>query len=304
MLIWDDSQTLAQHFAQDTSTGTLTNLKLFMNLGYKYILAALGRPVTEKTKTASTVASQQYYQLAPDYLFLKTVTVTISGKAYPVIEEESQEMWDYLNESTSQTSNIPERFFVRPGFGVGGAEIGFYPKPASAVTNAITVIYEATDRDLETDKYNTSTVTLTSGSATVTGSGTTFTAPMVGRYFQVSVSGDGLWYRIASFTSTTVITLENVYEGSSGAGLSYQIAEAFHLPEDIQILPVYYSAMLFYAGKKDTGKAALYKGLFDEGMKLAELRWGTKTRGNIIRDKRFLRRWPMATPSYFPANVT
>jgi len=303
MLSWDDSQTMFQYLSHDSSADTLVKGKLMMNYGYKYILAELNRTVTSKTKTGLTVASQQYYQLPPDYLFLNEITITVGGKAYPIVEEESQEYWDYLN-LTSQTSDIPQKFFIRQNFGIAGAEIGIYPKPATA-GNTITISYESTDADLSVDKYTASTITLVNGSATVTGAATVFTTAMVGRYLNVAKpTGDGLWYKVASFTSTLVMTLENVYEGPSGGGLTYQIAELFALPEEIQLLPVYYALQHYYSGKQNIKQEAKYVGLFDKGLELAKRRWGTKTRSAIIRGGNLFRKWPVATPSYFPSSAT
>ena len=118
-----------------------------MNLGTRKVHAAIGAPVIERTRTRTTVASQQYYDLFVDTLFVKTVTVTVGSIAYPVQEVESQEMWDYLNARTSQTSDIPEYFFVRPNLGLGNSEIGLFPIPASA-SNTITIVQESNVRDL------------------------------------------------------------------------------------------------------------------------------------------------------------
>jgi len=300
MISWDAAQSNCQDLASDTTTTTLTFFKRMMNTGYKIVLAELGRPVSEKTQTASTVASQQYYQLPPDFNFLKSITLTVSSIPYVIQEEESQEMWDYLNQSTTQTSNIPQLYFIRPGFGFSGAEVGIYPIPASA-GNTIRMVYEATDKDLSVDVYNTGTVTVTNGSATVTGSGTTFTAAMVGRYFQTT--NDGYWYRIASFTSTTVVTLENVFEGTSAAGAAYSISEAFALPEDLQILPVYYALAHYYQIKKSEGDERKFWTLFRTGLEEGKKRHSTKSRSAIIRPKNWRTRFPMY-PTYFPSSAS
>jgi len=303
MLSWDDCQTTCQDLASDSTSDTLTFMKRMMNVGYKFILNQLGRTVTEKIQTALTVANQQFYQLPPDYLFLKSVTVTVGGIAYPIQEEESQDIWDTLNATTTQTSDYPLCYFLRPSFGVSGAEIGFYPTPATA-GRTITIVYEATDKDLSQDKYTTGTVSVTNGSATITGSGTTFTANMVGRYFKVtSESGDGFYYRIASFTSVTSITLENVYEGSSGSGLNYEIVEMFNLPEEMQILPCYFALYHYYMMKKELEREREFRGLFYDELKLGMRRHATKSRGALVRGKRYLKRWQMWAPTFFPTSV-
>ena len=300
MISFDQAQTNCQDLSSDSTASSLTFFKRLMNVGYKLVLSDLGRAVTEKTQTASTVASQQYYQLPQDFNFLKSLTVTVSSIPYVVQEEESQEMWDYVNQSTTQTSDIPQLFFIRPGFGFSGAEVGLYPIPASA-SNTIRMVYEATDKDLSVDVYNTGTVTVTNGSATVTGAGTTFTAAMVGRYFQTT--NDQYWYRIAAYTSATVVTLENVFEGASGSLQAYSISEAFALPEDLQILPVYYALAHYYQIKKSEGDERKFWTLFRLGLEEGKKRYGTKSRSGIIRSKNWRTRFPVY-PSYFSQSVT
>lgn len=78
--------------------------------------------------------------------------------------------------------------------------------------------------------YSTGTITVTSGSASVTGSGTTFTSAMVGR--KLVVSGDNLAYTVKTFTSTTAITLDTVYKGTGGSGQSYKIYKSVYRLDD------------------------------------------------------------------------
>ncbi|MDI6788028.1 MAG: hypothetical protein QME51_06630 [Planctomycetota bacterium] len=73
----------------------------------------------------------------------------------------------------------------------------------------------------DSDYYNTGTVTATSGSTTISGSGTTFTAAMVGMVFRVS--GDDAEYLVSTFTSTTSIAINKNYGGSTASGSSYAI---------------------------------------------------------------------------------
>lgn len=71
--------------------------------------------------------------------------------------------------------------------------------------------------------YNTGTVSVTNGSATVTGSGTTFTSGMVGRSFRI----DERLYVVNAFNSTTEIEIQPPYEGSTASGQSYEIYDHF-----------------------------------------------------------------------------
>ena len=70
-------------------------------------------------------------------------------------------------------------------------------------------------------EYTAGTVTATNGSATVTGASTTFTAAMVGR--KIRFSSETGYYTIKAFVSTTEITLDQNYTGTTTAGLSYSL---------------------------------------------------------------------------------
>jgi hypothetical protein len=269
-----------------------------LNLGYHYILSELGRSVSEKTKTTLTVATQQYYQCPRDFVFPKSVTITIGTLKYPVEFEESQQNWDMLN-SFPQTTNIPQRAFLRKTFGINTNEIGLWPTPASS-GNTITIVYEASDKDCTQTAYTTGTVTATVGSNLIDGSGVTFSPNMIGRYFQVTdANGDGEYYKIVSYNSPTELVLENNYEGPTYSGLAYQVAQVFNLPEEMQTLPVYYCLMNYYAIKGDDTKELKNKNLFEEGLSKAKLRYSNKGKSNVIRKNYY--RFGYSYPAHFPS---
>lgn len=79
--------------------------------------------------------------------------------------------------------------------------------------------------------YTTGTVTVDVTTGVVTGSGTTFTAAMVGRGFKAA--GHSTWYRVATYTSATSITIEDdlddvasAYTGGAIAGGSTYTIQA------------------------------------------------------------------------------
>lgn len=76
--------------------------------------------------------------------------------------------------------------------------------------------------------YTTGTVTITTVTGAVVGSGTTFTAAMVGNPFKAV--GHTKWYRVSAFTDTTHITIINdsddetaAYDGGTITGATYTI---------------------------------------------------------------------------------
>lgn len=72
-----------------------------------------------------------------------------------------------------------------------------------------------------TTNYITGTVTVTNGANTIVGSGTTFTAGMVGK--AIRIAGDTKFYLIGTFTDATHITFSGLYTGTGGGGKSYLI---------------------------------------------------------------------------------
>jgi len=79
--------------------------------------------------------------------------------------------------------------------------------------------------------YDTGTVTITTGTGEVVGSGTTFTSAMVGRGFKAV--GHTKWYRVKSYASGTSIFIENdsddeasAYDGGTITGAAYVIEAA------------------------------------------------------------------------------
>lgn len=81
-------------------------------------------------------------------------------------------------------------------------------------------------------EYKTGTVSLTKGSATVTGAGTGWTADLNWRLFR-AMPDEGMTFYQFIFNSATSATLDRPYEGESGTGLTYRIAQTvYRLPVD------------------------------------------------------------------------
>ena len=300
MLTYDDSILQVQNISKDFTADNLQFIKDNLNLGYHYILAELGRSVSEKTKTTATVTSQQYYQCPRDFVFPKSLTVTIGTLKYPVEWEESQQNWDLLN-SYPQTTNIPQRAFLRKTFGINTNEIGLWPTPAAS-GNTITIVYEASDKDCNQVAVTAGTVTATNGSNLVDGVGTNFTANMIGRYFQAAdANGDSEYYKIVNINSSTELVLENNYEGMTYAGLAYRVAQVFNIPEEMQTLPIYYCLMNYYAIKGDDSKELKNKSLFEDGLGKAKIRYSNKGKSNVIRKNYF--RYGYSYPAHFPSSI-
>lgn len=267
-----------QEQVQDDSATTLVLIKNAINSGQAKFGAVLNREWRVSYKRFSIAQDQQYYQLPPDCIRPGTLTVTVGSVVYPLEEVPDEQSWQDLN-MQSQSSSVPRFFFVR-----GSNEVGIWPIPSADLTNGGTLGYERTMKIMAADDYTTGTVAVTAGSASITGSGTTFTATMIGRTLVVDdANGDGQAYLIDSRNSATVIGLDNYYGGATQTGLTYRIGEVPDIPGEFHESLVDYACYRVYKRRRDPGAYRDMKAAFDEAVKLCEATYGSKTTSQYIR---------------------
>ena len=79
-------------------------------------------------------------------------------------------------------------------------------------------------------QYLAGTASVTNGSATVTGSGTLWSAN-VSAADSFTIAGDGVMYDVASVDSDTQVTLSAPYAGTTASGVVYAIGTGFTVPD-------------------------------------------------------------------------
>lgn len=272
------------HFLDKTgNTGsTDANLTNFFNRSltarYQMAYAEIKNQMTQGVYTGNTVVNQQFYHFPPGVIDLADCTVTINGLAYPIITDDSILQWDRINLVLISTTALPQFAFPRrDDFGIWPIPQGIYP---------MTLTVQLRDRTPSVADYTTGTVSTTNGSQTITGSGTTWTAAMIGRWFLMNDNtqrGYGYWYRISGFTSTTQLTLESAYVGSSVSGATYKIGETFELPEEVHSDIVSGVVADYLAGpRSNTEKATWFENQFWTGNGLEKERDGKKFAGGVL----------------------
>ena len=234
---------------KNTSAANLTYGTRIFNDWHRRLLAMADWPFLHRLRTLNTEASTTFINLPHDVDQVESVFVTVSSTRYNPIPAPSREFWDRLHYS-SYTSDIPEYWFIYNG------QLGLWPKPATA-SNVISLNCKIRVIDLNTADYTTGTIDIvTNGDETFTGSGTTWTSPMAGRWLRITHSdtaasaGDGLWYEISSITSGTVFEAVRKYGGTSlttGASASYTIGQMPLLPETFHDLPGLYAAFRYWS---------------------------------------------------------
>ncbi len=238
--------------------------------------------VTTGTQSGTHSVVTRFKNL-PQYVDrISNPTVTVGSYIYSPKECPDRMTWDKINMVTF-ASDIPIWWFNY------GGKLGFSPRPSTA-SNLVTINSKQLAKDLTVADYTTGTITTTSGN-TITGSGTTWTAQMAGRWLQITDGngsvGDGYWYKILSVASTTSLTLEKAYAGTalSAASANYTIAQCSLMPEQYQDLSVYGALRTYFTSvDPDASKAQLYGGMYTEMYTAMEADYTVKNVSCVIED--------------------
>lgn len=257
--IWTE----VQSGTQNQSASELVLIKRDANVATQRFKSVMSRPWSRIAKKANTVASQQDYQLPRSVLRPSGVDYLYGDAYIPLIEIGSEQNWNSLNAVPSVGIGVPRFFFPK-----GKDTISIYPIPGEAVTEGLKVYFEPKQPRMIANDFTAGTVTVTSGSVTITHSAAGFTPDMVGRYFYVTDGSDGNDYQIVEYVNTSTLTLENYYEGTSGGSKEFVIGVVPDLPDEYIPSVFDYCLGRFHLrrGDKKSGieMLALFKDALDE----------------------------------------
>jgi hypothetical protein len=285
MLTYTTRRNLYGTLTNDTSTANLTLGDTLLEQGEREIASMQPWPFLEQDFSISTVASQQSYNLVPTIdkvlgVSLLVSTFRVTPKLAPTVQA-----WDQINSTTVTTSNYPEWYFVSNG------QISFFPIPSETTANAITVHARLKPIALTKADYTTGTITTLAALGTaVTGSGTSWTAGMIGNWIRITADnaankGDGVWYQISAVGSTTTLTISRPYQGvaiAAGAA-AYTIGQSSVLPEAYDILPVYKACQQYLTSVQPMpGEADRFASQYDNGIRMLKGAYGSRTNDVLI----------------------
>lgn len=279
----------------------------------------------EATKDLYTVANQEGY-LIPNG-FRKLIDVYIysgSGVSTSDVIYSPQMLFDPIRwkrvlQQKLGYGNVPYFTYIE------NQTLKIQPIP-SETGNLIRLRGRLQTRDLTIPDYTTgSIVSVANAGTAVVGTGTTWTADMVGRYIQITNTtaangGDGFWYQIGTFTDATHIGLLKPYEGTSivAGTAAYTIGQCSVIPEAYDIAPVLRAAAIYwginnpsspntklseyywrqYDGGNEMGLSDTYGGLI--GQMLANE--GETEEGSYVPPSSSIQNLPQA-PYYFPYDL-
>lgn len=261
MKSYTEGRNLAGTMTKNTATANLTYLDQMANDDYRHLCTLMDWPFLNRNRTVATTANTQSVPMPYDCDLVREISVIPASSTIRYTPQRcaDRETWDVLN-LRSYVSDIPEWYFVENGL------IYLWPVPASS-NNTVYIDQRCRVIDLSVADYTTGTITsIASGGTAVVGSGTSWTAQMVGRYIRFTYSntantGDGLWYEIAAVPTSTTMTLTRAYGGTSIAAgtAAYTIGQMPLLPEAFHDLPWQWASAMYW--QKESDKRA--KDLFE-----------------------------------------
>lgn len=262
---------------QSTDTINSATLLQFWNDSRRTVAGINGGrwPWLEIEEQVLTVANQEYVEI-PNHIRrivsarqendITPNTVTYIPK---LIFDPTK--WDLVIASNLGTSDIPYFAYER------NSRLYIQPIP-STNGNIVKMRGRLVIRDVAIDDYNTGTiVSIANGATTVTGVGTTWTASMAGRWIRITESdtankGDGYWYEIASVTSTTVLELKKLYQGTSisAGSAAYILGQITYEPETYQMAPIYRAVAQYWDLKENMVLSERYWRAYDGGQEIGK----------------------------------
>lgn len=225
----------------------------------------------EATKNMTTVANQETYQIPNGFrklidMYIYNGAGSSSDTIYAPKMVFDPTIWKRVLQSHLGTQEVPYFTYVE--------NTTFKIQPIPSVTGNLIVLRGRLQvRNLNIADYTTGTiVSISNGGTAVVGSGTTWTADMVGRYINITQTtavggGDGFDYEIAAVPSATTITLVKPYEGTTIAAGSatYTIGQCSVIPQAYDIAVVYRAVALYWQKEGDLSRAKTYWMMYDGG---------------------------------------
>lgn len=145
------------------------------------------------------------------------------------------------------------------------------------------------------------------GGSIITGTGTTFTADMVGRWIRITQTtaangGDGAWYQVGNYYSATIVGLKTPYQGTAitAGTAAYLLGQVSILPEAYQMAPIYRASALYWGinnpGNPNTQLANHYWKLYDGGVEAGISREYGGIIGQMLQESNESQEGPYMTP--------
>lgn len=204
------------------------------NLTYQFTyLSATTASIYPVLEGAVNITGMSYNLFRDEYSlpsnfdrFLRNGSIYVQqgGRTYDIIGELPRDQFKEMFIPTPQDPIF--RAILTRVNNSGNRMIRVNPPPATAYIYP----YEYIPKISPMGEYTIGTISVTTGSPTVTGSGTLFTTNVVaGQYFRVDTIGQGdssKWYQVSVVNSATQLTLTSNYLDAAETGVEYTVCSA------------------------------------------------------------------------------
>jgi hypothetical protein len=208
---WNNGRWYVQALGSGSSGAQLTDPDLESFLYRK--------PFTENIRTGRIVTANTFFGAADFASHKTTVATAATASSFTVAAAGNLQPGDTLR------VGMPGGYEYKTILAFAGVTVTL-ASPLSATPAVGTTIDQMVEESsVYGDKpanYTTGTVSVTNGSAVVTGAGTAWLAN-VGPGDKIRIGTSRKWYTIASVDSDTQITLSTAYTGATAAGQSYSL---------------------------------------------------------------------------------
>jgi hypothetical protein len=271
----------AASITKDTSTAAKTVIKKGINKGLMRLRPKLKRTYAVITRRFVYTAGQAEYQLPENTIRVARIYYFESGNRHKLVRIDDENEWDSLRTQGGQTGQ-PTHYRI-----TSKDLYEVYPAPSAAGMIG-EIKYQSRAKQLTAADYKVGTISVTSGSATVTGNGTTFTPNMIGRFIKLEQSDQEKsdYYQIIAVDSATSLVIENFYDGPTQSAQTYRIGEVPNLPEEYHAALSDYGTYYFYLWRKDKEMAKEFNANFLEALATIDDEYSSDTVSSVIESKR------------------
>lgn len=280
-MTFDEITADAQTMIKDTSSSAKAVIQKGINKGLIRLRKKLRRKYAITTRQFTFEANQSVYQMPENAVRMHRLYHIKDGVRNPLDRIDNEDEWDALVSQTAE-SGQPRAFRVR-----SKDLYEVYPAPDSDDTGEIK--YQYRPKQLKAADTGAGTVAVENGSQNVVGSGTAFTASMVGRSIKLDsaeTSDKSDYYRIINVQDATHLTIENYYDGEDETGKSYTIGEVPDLPEEYHPALSDYGVYYFYLWRKDKAMADEFHANFLQAVADIDDEYSSDVVSNVIPSRR------------------
>lgn len=243
----------------DDSAAKLVEFKRWLNRAVSQFQTKLRIQFTEQERTVTATATQRY-QAPEDSNRIIGIRFYDGDRTLPLSEIVDDKRWQRMN-ATSVTG-VPTHYHK-----IAEDLYELYPIPSGTYVNGIILNCRISQKQMYAANYTTGTASVSTDGQIIMGSGTTFTAAMIGRRFRwVDGTGNGIWYRISGRSSNTSITLENFYSDTAVSAGSFIIAEIPELPIRLHDAVYDYAYWRWLLGKREMAAAREFKAIWEDAV--------------------------------------